>query len=300
MKSIANLFSILCLFCFLLPASGQNNKTDKQTSITKGEVKKLAGDFIFTEGPAADSKGNVYFTDVRDHKIYTWSIKNKLDTFRTNSGRANGLYFDAKDKLFVCEGEDGLISSTTSTGEYAVVAKHYKGTRFNQPNDLWLDAKGGIYFTDPQYGGNDQDIPQDGMHVYYISPNKQVIRVCNDLEKPNGIKGSPNGKQLYITDAGAGKTYRYTIQADGSLRDKSLFIDLGCDGMTVDVKGNVYVTPRGKSDVEVYTPSGVLLESITVPERPSNVCFGGPNRSQLYITARTSIYRVEMRTKGVK
>ncbi len=192
------------------------------------------------------------------------------------------------------------ITATSPDGNYRPIATEYNGKRFNQPNDLWPDPKGGVYFTDPKYGGDDDELFQDGMHVYYISPDhSSVIRVCDDLEKPNGILGTPDGKTLYVTDAQAEKTYKYDIQQDGSLTNKTLFVDIGCDGMTIDKEGNLYMTTSGKQAVDIFSPSGELLESIEVPEKPSNVCFGGKDRDQLYITARTSIYRVELDTEGV-
>lgn len=273
---------------------------DRTETLVVEELEKLAGGFDFTEGPAADPTGNVYFTDIPNNLILIWTTNDKLDTFRVNSGRANGLYFDKDQNLLACEGEKGQITSTSPDGEYKPVATGYNGIRFNQPNDIWPDGKGGIYFTDPQYGDDDSELPQDGMHVYYISPGyKSVTRVCDDFEKPNGIIGTPDGKTLYVTDNQAGKTYKYDIRDDGSLTNKTLFVESGCDGMTIDTEGNVYLTTNGKNAVDVFSPSGVLLESIGIPEKPSNVCFGGKDRDQLYITARTSIYRIEWDTKGV-
>jgi gluconolactonase len=283
--------------------SGKNNHQKneyKSKTVVVNEVEKLAGDFKFTEGPAVDAKGNVYFTDIPDNLILIWTLDNKLDTFRINSGHANGLYFDKDENLLACEGEKGQITSTSPEGDYTSIATEYNGKRFNQPNDIWSDGKGGVYFTDPKYGGEDDELPQDGMHVYYINPDHtSVIRVCDDFEKPNGVLGTPDGKVLYVTDAQAGKTYKYDIQKDGSLANKTLFVEFGCDGMTIDKAGNVYLTTNGKHAVDIFSPSGELLESIVVPEKPSNLCFGGKDRNQLYITARTSIYRVELDTEVV-
>jgi gluconolactonase len=277
-----------------------NITISQNKSLITGEVEKLAGDFRFTEGPAADAKGNIYFTDIPNHLILIWTTEGKLDTFRVKSGRANGLFFDQNGNLYVCEGEEGRITKTSPTGDYKTIASEYDGKRFNQPNDLWVNPEGGVYFTDPKYGGGDKELPQDGMHVYYISPDyNTVTRVCDDLKKPNGLIGTPDGKLLYVTDPGAGKTYKYNIKEDGSLSNKTLFAEVGCDGMTIDKNGNLYLTPGGKTAVDIYSPSGKLLESIEVPERPSNVCFGGKNSNLLYITARTSFYRVELKTKGV-
>ncbi len=302
MKNITLLLIAFALLsCVNKPVKNNNQKNeDKSETVVVKEVEKLAGDFKFTEGPAVDAKGNVYFTDIPDNLILIWTLDNKLDTFRLNSGHANGLYFDKDENLLACEGEKGQITSTSPNGDYTSIATEYDGKRFNQPNDIWPDGKGGVYFTDPKYGGEDAELPQDGMHVYYINPDHtSVIRVCDDFEKPNGVLGTPDGKILYVTDAQAGKTYKYDVQKDGSLANKTLFVEFGCDGMTIDKAGNLYLTTSGKQAVDIFSPSGELLESIVVPEKPSNLCFGGKDRNQLYITARTSIYRVELDTKGV-
>jgi gluconolactonase len=302
MKNITLLLIAFTLIsCVNKPGKNNHQKNEyKSKTVVVNEVEKLAGDFKFTEGPAVDAKGNVYFTDIPDNLILIWTLDNKLDTFRINSGHANGLYFDKDENLLACEGEKGQITSTSPEGDYTSIATEYNGKRFNQPNDIWSDGKGGVYFTDPKYGGEDDELPQDGMHVYYINPDHtSVIRVCDDFEKPNGVIGTPDGKILYVTDAQAGKTYKYDIQKDGSLANKTLFVEFGCDGMTIDKAGNVYLTTNGKHAVDIFSPSGELLESIVVPEKPSNLCFGGKDRNQLYITARTSIYRVELDTEGV-
>ena len=136
------------------------------------------------------------------------------------------------------------------------------------------------------------------MHVYYISPDrKSVIRVINDFIKPNGIVGTPDGKILYVTDASGGKTWKYKINKDGSLADKTLLADIGCDGMTLDNDGNVYLTSF-KSTVDIYSPEGKLLNSIPFPEIPANVCFGGPGHDILFATSRTSLYCVKMNVVG--
>ena len=294
------LIAFALMSCANQPSKKNVQPAAEPESFIVSELEKLAGGFAFTEGPAVDAQGNVYFTDVANHLILIWTLDDQLDTFRINSGRANGLYFDKDENLLVCEGEKGQITSTSPDGEYKAIATEYDGKRFNQPNDIWPDAKGGVYFTDPKYGGDDAELSQDGMHVYYINPDRtSVTRVCDDLEKPNGVIGTPDGKTLYVTDAQAGKTYKYDVQADGTLTNKTLFVDFGCDGMTIDTAGNVYLTTSGKQAVDIFSPSGELLETIAVPEKPSNLCFSGKDRNQLFITARTSIYRVKLNAKGV-
>lgn len=300
-----NITLLLIAFALLscVNNSFENNsqqKKDKSEKLVVKELEKLAGGFAFTEGPAVDAKGNVYFTDIPNNLILIWTVEDKLDTFTVNSGSANGLYFDKDENLLACEGEKGQITSTSPDGQQTAIATEYDGKRFNRPNDIWPDGKGGVYFTDPKYGSEENDLPQDGMHVYYIKPDRsEVIRVCDDFEKPNGVIGTPDGQTLYITDNKAGKTYKYDIMQDGTLTNKTLFVAFGCDGMTIDKEGNVYLTNNDKPVVDIFSSSGELLETIEVPEKPTNVCFGGKDRNQLYITARTSFYRIELNTQGV-
>jgi gluconolactonase len=265
-------------------------------------VEKLSSEFSFTEGPAADPKGNVYFTDQPNDKIYIWSTEGKLSVFLTGCERSNGMYFDADGvTLLACADLHNRIVAFAPDGKMTVVIEKYKGKKLNGPNDLWRHPNGGLYITDPYYKRNywaDPNIEQDGQHVYYLAPDrKTLIRVTEDLVAPNGIIGTPDGKLLYVADIGASKTYVYTINPDGTLSNKKLFCDMGSDGMTIDNEGNVYLTGNG---VTVFNPSGEKIEHIKIPERwTANVCFGGKDQDTLFITASKSLYAVKMRTKGV-
>lgn len=259
------------------------------------KVQKLAGGFAFTEGPACDAQGNVYFSDVRSERIHKWSLDGKLSTFRENTGRANGLYFDRHGNLLACEGGNRRLTAISPDGNVTVLARGYNGKKLNSPNDLWIDPQGGVYFTDPRYGPVD-GLEQDGFHVYYLPPDrKPLVRVLDDLVKPNGVVGTADGKLLYVADAGDSKTYVYRIPSDGSLTDRKLIAPVGSDGMTLDEKGNLYLT-RGV--VHVYSPDGTNIATIEVPEAPANVCFGGADRRTLFITARTGLYSIRMNVRG--
>ncbi|MEM9480116.1 MAG: SMP-30/gluconolactonase/LRE family protein [Verrucomicrobiota bacterium] len=256
------------------------------------KVEKLASGFTFTEGPAADASGNVYFSDIPNQDIHHWSVsEKKLTTFMDESGGTNGLYFDKDGQLLGCQTVEKQVASIDpKTKKVTPITSEYNGARYNKPNDLWIDPKGGIYFTDPNYGR--QEMTQDGEHVYYINPARdKVIRVADDFNKPNGLIGTPDGKTLYIADPGEGKTYKYTIADDATLKDKELFCDSGSDGLTLDEKGNLYITADA---VDIYSPEGELIESIEIPEKPANVTFGGKENKTLFVTARTSLYSVEM------
>jgi gluconolactonase len=277
-----------------------------QTLVAPGaKIVKLEGGFGFTEGPTANSKGDVYFVDDPNCKIHAWSVsEKKCSVFVSESAHANGMYFDKNDNLYVCEGGTGSVVMYTPDGKRSVVANKFGNRHFNKPNDLWIDPKGGIYFTDPQYGDNFY-VVQGGQHVYYILPDRsKVIRVIETGDgkgfvKPNGVVGTPDGKFLYVADIDGKMIYRYNIQADGTLTGQHPFAPFQTDGMTIDEKGNVYLA--GASAVVVYSPSGSLIERIEVPESwAANVCFGGKDFKTLFITACTGFYAIEMSVKGAR
>ena len=247
------------------------------------------------KGQRATRRDNVYFSDIPNTRIHKWSVDGKLTTFRENSGRANGLFFDSQDNLLACEGGNRRLTSISPKGKATVLADSYNGKKLNSPNDLWIDPKGGIYFTDPRYG-NQKGLEQGGFHVYYLAPKgKKLDRAIDDLVKPNGIIGTSDGKLLYVADPGDNKTYRYRIQADATVTDRKLFATQGSDGMTLDEKGNLYLT-RGA--VTVYNPEGKRIAALKTPEGPANVCFGGKDRRTLFITARTGFYSLRMNVRG--
>jgi gluconolactonase len=199
------------------------------------------------------------------------------------------LYVDADGQLVSCADLHNQIVRFGKDKKMQVVYEKYDGKQLNGPNDLWITPKGGIYFTDPYYHRNywreGHAEVQDVRGVYYLSPDGEVIRVIADYKQPNGLVGTPDGKTLYVADINDRKIWKYDIQPDGTLANKTFFAPHGSDGMTMDNKGNVYLT-MGK--VWVYSPKGELIQEIEVPESPSNVCFGGKKRNILFITARTS------------
>jgi len=287
------------LLITVFSAAGQN----KQSIIAPGaKVEKLADGFTFTEGPAVDKKGNVFFTDQPNDRIMKWSIKGKLSTFLNKTGRANGMYFDKKENLLSCSDMDNQIWSIDNAGKHVVLVTDYEGKKLNGPNDLWVRPDGGIYFTDPLYARNywtrDPKRQQAGEYVFFLSPDrKTLIPVATDLEKPNGIVGTPDGKLLYVADIQASKTYVYEIEPDGSLSNKKLFALMGSDGMTIDSEGNVYLTGKG---VTVFNPEGEQIEHIPVDANwTANVCFGGKDMKTLFITASQYLYCLRMNVKGV-
>ena len=269
---------------------------EKAGVVAPGAELVLLGDtFSFTEGPAADAQGNVFFTDQPNNKIYKWSIDGKLSVFHDSPGRANGLYFDKSGNLYACADLNNELWMIDPSGRATVLVKDFEGKKLNGPNDLWIDPKGGVYFSDPRYGNRD-GMEQDGEHVYYLSPDrKKTIRVISDMVRPNGLIGTRDGKTLYVADHGGKKTFVYTINKDGTLSNKKLFAPEGSDGMTIDSQGNIYLATNA---VAVYDKEGRKIETIEVPEGPANLTFGGKDKQTLFITARTSLYAIRMQVKG--
>ncbi len=285
----------LCVSLVALAPNGGAASDRPALAAPGAKVEKLAGGFQFTEGPACDKDGNVFFSDIPNNRIHKWSLDGKLTTFRENSGRANGLYFDRSGNLLACEGGNRRLTSISPQGEVTVLAEGCDGKKLNSPNDLWIDPRGGVYLTDPRYGPQD-GLEQDGFHVYYLPPKgKTLVRVLDDLVKPNGIIGTADGKRLYVTDPGGQKTYVYAVKPDGSLTDRRLIAPEGSDGMTLDEKGNLYLTHGG---VQVYSPDGKKIATFETPEHPANLCFGGKDRRTLFITARTGFYSLRMNVRG--
>lgn len=269
-----------------------------------GPIRKLHGEFKFTEGPAADGKGNVYFTDIPATKINRWSVDGKLSVFTEASNRANGLMFDGQGRLFACEMAGQVVVWDVRKKTKKVLAKEYAGKPFNAPNDLVLDGHGGIYFTDPDFGAA-KPRPQDATAVYYLSANGKLARVTSDLPKPNGVILSPDEKTLYVIPSGSADMLAYPVQGPGKLGEKKVFCTLkqpakvkntGGDGLTVDVKGNLYITSR--LGLQVVNPSGKILGIIALPEVPANVTFWGEGNRHLFVTARTSIYDIPLEVAG--
>lgn len=266
------------------------------------KVEKLADGFQFTEGPSADSKGNVYFTDQPNDRIMVWNTSGELTTFMQPSGRSNGLAFDKEDNLWACADENNELWKISPDKTVEIIPSLYQGKLLNGPNDLWIDRKGGIYFTDPFYRRNwwkHKEMPQEIQAVYYMSPDhKTITRLTDDLQQPNGIVGTPDGKKLFVADIKANKTWSYTVNKDGSLSEKTLFCELGSDGMTIDSKGNIYLTGKG---VTVFDRNGKRLGNIEIPENwTANVCFGDKDLKSLYITASKGLYRIRMSVKGTR
>ncbi len=266
------------------------------------KVEVLGEGYVFTEGPATDREGNVFFTDQPNDRIVKYNAADgSFSDWLKPAGRSNGTCFDQAGNLLSCADGKNELWSISPEKKITVLMQDVDGKLLNGPNDLWVRPDGNLYFTDPlyprDYWERDKATQQPGQYVYFLEiHSKKVTSVATDLKQPNGIVGTPDGKTLYIADIGAGRTYSYTTNADGTLGNKTLFCEMGSDGMTIDAEGNIYLTGKG---VTVFDKTGKKLTNIPIPEPwTGNVTFGGIDRDLLFITASKKVYGVKMRVKG--
>ncbi len=294
------------LIFFLLPLTAfSQQSTVKLSDLVVAEPIPVlvSKEFKFTEGPSPDKKGNIFFTDQPNDKIWKYDTEGKFSVFVDKTGRSNGTYFDKKDNLITCADEKGQILSINRKGKITVLLNDLGGKQLNGPNDLWIDKKGGIYFTDPYYQREywtRKKSDLDGQRVYYLAKGaQQPTIIASDLTQPNGILGTPDGKAIFIADIKGNKTYKYSINPDGTLSNKQLFASQGSDGMTMDASGNIYFCSTG--GVHVYDPEGKKIGMIPVRAGwTANACFGGKDRDILFITASDSVFTLKMKVRGVE
>lgn len=269
-----------------------------------GPIEKLAGDFAFTEGPAVDDDGVLYFTDIPADRIHRWTATEGLSVYIEGAGYANGLMWTPATGLRGCL-MDGRLIAIGEDKQITTLAETYNGTRFNAPNDLVIDAQGGTYFTDPLYRAP-MPLPQEKMSVYYVDKAGEVTRVVEEMPAPNGIVLSPDEKTLYVIPSQDSKVMAFDVTSPGVLGPGRVLCEIvqtadsdgkqGGDGATVDTEGNLYFTTA--LGVQVFAPSGNHLGTIEFPEHPANVTFGGPDFKTLIVTARTSVYQAPMAARG--
>jgi gluconolactonase len=283
----------------------------------EAKLEKVTGDLQFSEGPAWHPSGYLLFEDIPRNRIMKLEPGDKVSIYREPSGHANGLCFDREGRLIAAEGNsaDGgrRISRTEKDGRVTTLADRYNGKRLNSPNDVTVDAQGRIYFTDPRYGSR-EGIEQDKESVYRIDLDGKLTRIIDSVNRPNGIAISPDQKSLYVADnheSGTSRTLlQFDLAADGSASNARTLYDFGAgrgiDGMTVDAVGRIWATAGSRDKAGVYVfeinadrSSAKLATVVKVPEDPTNCCFGGPARDQLYITTATSLFRIATKAKGL-
>ena len=272
--------------------------------VNGAELALVSEEFDFTEGPAVDKNGDVYFTDQPNDRIVKWDASsNTVSDWMKPSGRSNGLYFDHDGNLLSCADEKNELWRIDMEKNATVLIDNFDNKLLGGPNDLWVTPKGNIYFTDPLYKRPWWEPTENRLEerrVYFFNIDTKEIKIVAEGEygQPNGIVGTADGKTLYVADNGKKKTYVFTINEDDSLSERKLFADMGSDGMTLDNQGNVYLTGDG---VTVFDKNGTQIKHIAIPEKwTANVTFGGPNQDILFITAMDSVYTLEMAVNGIR
>lgn len=285
------------------PAFAQQKGSAPADTVWYGTPIRVSNQFSFTEGPASDKHGNVFFTDQPNNRIWEYATDGSLSIFMDTAGRSNGMFFDRKGNLISCADEHDQLWSISPDRKVKILVADFQGVRMNGPNDVWVSPSGGIYFSDPYYQRNywKRQAPDlKSMDVYYLPPGGGPVRpVASDLKKPNGLVGTPDGRHLYVSDIDANRVYVYRITSDGSLTDKRLFSEgHRTDGMTLDNRGNVYLCGNG---ITIVNPQGREVGHIPIPEPWSaNACFGGRHDDTLFIAASKALYKIPMKVKGVR
>lgn len=252
-------------------------------------VTEIATGYALIGGLAAGQDGQVYFSDVPSDSILMRLADGTTGTWLEDSGGANGLHFFG-GQVFAAQGVRRQVVTIDAGKAVTSLSYQHAGKRFNAPDDLWIDDEGGVYFTDPRAGA-------EGEHVFYIAPGVAEARpVAQDFTRPNGIVGTPNGRSLYVADDDGGTVFKFNIAASGRLVDRMKFCPEGSDGMCLDEKGNLYLT--WKMGVQVYAPDGSKLGTIPMPVDPTDVCFGGPTRSTLFISGGGKLHSLAMAVRG--
>ncbi len=261
-------------------------------------LEKVAGGYIFAEGPAWSREGYLVFSDIPGNKLLEFKPGEKISIFRENSNGATGNTFDAQGRLYTCESHARRITRTDKKGKIEVLAERWQAKRLNAPNDIVVRKDGHIFFTDPAFG-NQQDARElDFYGVFHISHRGELDVIAKLKSRPNGIALSPNGRILYVTNSDERNVRAYDLDRNGAASNERVLISNieGIpDGIKVDETGNLYVAA---ARIEIFTPEGKHLGGFITHETPSNCAFGDGDFQTLYITARTSVYRVRMNVKG--
>ncbi|MFZ9388605.1 MAG: SMP-30/gluconolactonase/LRE family protein [Chitinophagaceae bacterium] len=289
---------------------------------SQSKLELVFNDGFFTEGPAVGPDGLVYFSDITFTQSsgmqagHIWRYnpdENQTTLFRSPSGMSNGIIFDLDGNMVIAQGADfggrSIVRTNMKTGKSEIIAGLYNGKPLNSPNDLVIDEKGQIYFTDPRYIGH-ESVEQPVMGVYRINLDGSLDRVIEHAGTPNGILISPDQKYLYVAScnypywSNINAVIRFELDDEGKVKNREILIDfngtLGPDGMTIDQEGNLYLTRHGDNPgIHIYSPEGTKLDYIATPEEPSNVTFGrGKTENFLFITAKKNLYKIKVNAKG--
>jgi gluconolactonase len=262
------------------------------------QIDRVAGGFRFTEGPAWSREGFLVFSDVPNDQILKYVPGEKPTVFRENSNGANGNAFDAQGRLYSCESRTRRVVRMDKKENLQVLADKWEGKRLNAPNDIVIRKDGHVYFTDPAFGSQADTRELDFYGIYHITPKGELRLIAKPAGRPNGIAFAPGGHVLYVANSDEHNVRAYDVDHNGEVSNERVVISgvSGVpDGIRVDEKGNIYVAANG---VVIYDSHGKLTETIEFSEAPANCAFGDSDLETLYITARTSLYRVRRNVKG--
>ncbi|HEU5101320.1 MAG TPA: SMP-30/gluconolactonase/LRE family protein [Roseiflexaceae bacterium] len=277
--------------------------------IEPGDPERIASGFQFTEGPVWHPDGYLLFSDIPASRIYKWTPDRAVTIWREPTGMSNGLTLDRERRVVACEHAGRRVSRSTADGAAIALADSYGGKRLNSPNDVVVKSDGAIYFSDPPYGlapphgpsVQEQEQPCNGL--YRITPDGVLELLADDFDRPNGLAFSADETLLYVDDSPRRHVRVFDVRADGTLANSRIFADMdhpqpgSPDGMKLDSAGHLYVA--GATGVWVFEPDGTCLGVIVTPERPANCAWGDDDRQTLYITARTSLYKVRTSVPGL-
>lgn len=287
----------------------EHDSSIKQIIPEKPSLEQIATGFGFTEGPVW-CDDYLLFSDIPRNRIICWRMYSdgpEVTTYRRPSGNSNGLTLDRSGRLIVCESGTRRVTRTEVGGSVSVLAERYKGKRINSPNDVVVRSDGGIYFTDPftlfSFGKPvpPQELSFNG--VFRIAPDGELVLLVDDFQMPNGLCFSPDESILYVNDTRQRHIKAFDVSPDGSINNGRVLIEMQTpehgapDGMKVDQHGNVYCT--GPGGIWIIEPGGKCLGRIIMSEMPANFAWGDSDWKTLYITARTSIYRLRLNVPGV-
>lgn len=323
MKTI--LFPLFGL-AFIFPKMCSENDIDPHTVSPIGEVEHIQSGFSFTEGPAVDKYGNVFFTDQPNDKIYRWdAATGEITTFLEETGRSNGMSFDENGFLIACADLHGELWKIAPNGSHEVLVDNHNGKLLNGPNDVWINPiTVGMYITDPMFPraywepgdprsqpwpptSSEQTEERKGGHVYYLAPGASELVRVTEIEDwdsdswPNGVVGTPDGRKLYINKWASdnlGGTWAFKIKHDGTLSDMEKISDIGGDGMSMDNRGNIYIS--NGFGIVVLDPNGEELLTIDTGGGTTNNVFAKPNEKTLFITTKSGVSSVKMNVRGVE
>jgi sugar lactone lactonase YvrE len=276
---------------------------DISNFLGEAKIEKVLSGFQFTEGPVWIPEGFLLFSDIPANTIYKYEPGLKPEIFLKPSGQSNGLTLDQQGRLLICEHER-RVTRLEKDGTKTILVEYYDGKRLNSPNDIVVKKDGSIYFTDPPFGlpNRIKGKELDFSGVYRIDTDSTIILLDDSIELPNGLAFSPDEKTLYVDDSNSGYVYVFDVTSSGLFENKRLFASVkgfdgrGGDGMKVDVDGNLFVT--GPEGISVFDSSGRRYGVIVFPEKPANLAWGDNDYKTMYITARTSVYRLRVKTGG--